>query len=113
MPRAAHVCPEPGCVILVPSGTRYCPDHTRQRRPKDNRPNFRERGYTSEWDKLRKAYIAKYPNCVVCGKKGSHVDHIISRPQGTDDESNLQTLCWKHHSMKTAKYDGGFGNPRK
>jgi 5-methylcytosine-specific restriction endonuclease McrA len=32
------------------------------------------------------------------------VDHIVPKKQGgTDDESNLQSLCKPHHSAKTAR----------
>lgn len=52
--------------------------------------------------------------CIACGMTndehlkqhfcGLHVDHIIPRRQGgTDDLSNLQTLCASHHSQKTCQ----------
>jgi len=35
-------------------------------------------------------------------------DHILSKEQGgTDDESNLQTLCLRCHSVKTTTIDAG------
>jgi 5-methylcytosine-specific restriction protein A len=42
--------------------------------------------------------------CVVCGSKvGLAVDHITPRSQGgTDEDSNLQTLCKRCHGTKTA-----------
>ena len=44
---------------------------------------------------------------------GEHVDHIVPRAAGgTDEWSNLQSLCAKCHARKTALYDGGFGNAR-
>lgn len=77
----------------------------------DERPNFRERGYSSKWDTLRKEFIRRHPRCVLCGGRASHVDHIVPRRQGgTDDVANLQALCWSCHSRKTATVDGGFGN---
>jgi len=43
------------------------------------------------------------------------VDHV--RPHKGDpalfwDHGNWQPMCWPCHSRKTAKSDGGFGNPR-
>ena len=39
------------------------------------------------------------------------VDHIVPRAAGgTDEWSNLQSLCARCHARKTARYDGGFGN---
>jgi 5-methylcytosine-specific restriction endonuclease McrA len=48
------------------------------------------------------------------GKGELHVDHIRPRADGgTDEEWNLQTLCFRCHSRKTAAADNGFGNRRK
>lgn len=39
-----------------------------------------------------------------------HTDHIIRREDGgTDEPSNLQTLCQRCHSAKTATEKGQFG----
>jgi 5-methylcytosine-specific restriction protein A len=41
------------------------------------------------------------------------VDHITPHKGNKElfyDVSNLQSLCHSHHSQKTAKEDGGFGN---
>ncbi len=74
--------------------------------------------YGPEWRELRAQHIKLFPACVDCGKihKSNHVDHI--RPHKGNrslllDPSNLQTKCATHHNRKTAKNDGGFGNPRK
>lgn len=41
------------------------------------------------------------------------MDHIVPLAQGgTNDTSNLQTLCRSCHSKKTVLYDGGFGRER-
>ena len=78
------------------------------------------------WHKgLRPAVLAAEPLCRVClelEKQGkiagrdvrpsTEVDHI--EPHKGDgkkffDRDNLQGLCHRHHSEKTAREDGGFG----
>jgi 5-methylcytosine-specific restriction enzyme A len=79
-----------------------------------DRLNPSERGYDTAWRKLRAAYLAANPWCAEpgCTEPATHVDHRTTRRSGgTDDWSNLQGLCWSHHSAKTARQDGGFGNP--
>jgi 5-methylcytosine-specific restriction endonuclease McrA len=40
-----------------------------------------------------------------------HVDHITARADGgSDDHSNLRTLCARHHAQRTA-VDQGIGGP--
>ena len=54
--------------------------------------------------------------CAVCGEpagRSAHCDHV--KPHGGQreafvDPDNLQCLCHKCHSAKTAREDGGFGN---
>ena len=71
---------------------------------------------------LRKLHLSKQPFCVECRKEGKPiaecipavaiVDHIRphrGRPELFFDESNLQTMCKSHHSMKTLHDMGGFG----
>lgn len=83
----------------------------------DLRPCASKRGYDSAWQKIRK-YVLLRDNytCQACyrvvggHKRDSHVDHIIAKAKGgTDDESNLRTLCNVCHSIKTAREDGSFG----
>jgi 5-methylcytosine-specific restriction protein A len=89
-----------------------CPE-CEAKRPK--RPTYRQRGYGAEWDKLSKAYRVRHPVCELpgCDKPSKAVDHIDNRgpngPRGYD-ESNLQALCWSHHSQKTARETPGGWN---
>lgn len=77
-----------------------------------------ERGYNYRWRKAREAYLRKHPLCVECASAGrteqaTRVDHIIPHKDNQElfwDITNWQGLCERHHNIKTAKEDGGFGN---
>lgn len=52
------------------------------------------------------------PKCVSCGQAATEVDHIVPIDRGgSNSHSNLQSMCKSCHARKTAKFDGGFGNP--
>lgn len=76
---------------------------------------------SARWRRIRAQQLATEPLCRCCAHHGcrscapdgiraaSHVDHI----DGDDSNSapaNLQSLCARCHSVKTATADGGFGN---
>lgn len=43
----------------------------------------------------------------------SHCDHIVPKARGgTDEPSNLQSLCASHHSTKTNLEEGGWGRSK-
>lgn len=69
---------------------------------------------SGQWRDFRRAFIRAYPVCCRdgCGKPTKHVDHIKARSKGGAplDPENCQPLCHSHHSQKTARVDGGFGN---
>ena len=129
MPAAAkRPCSQPGCAALVTSGR--CDLHKRKiERGPDNRGSSTRRGYGADWQKLRAWFIcergfeqvvAGHPPapssgsdlgawCEQCLKvqrynEGTDVDHIKpKRLGGLDEECNLQVLCHKCHSRKTAR----------
>lgn len=82
------------------------------------RGNSNSRGYTYKWRKARERYLRHHPLCVECLKDGraieaTDLDH--KKPHKGDmvlfwDQSNWQGLCHPHHSEKTSREDGGFGN---
>jgi 5-methylcytosine-specific restriction protein A len=83
----------------------------RRHRPK-NRPTSNERGYDRAWQRLRAWKLREEPLCRHCRKRGritpaTQVDHILPlRRGGTNDTSNLQSLCHSCHSRKTAAENG-------
>lgn len=71
---------------------------------------------TSDWKSrrlrilVRDAYTCRACG-LVCHSKDAHVDHVIPLEEfGTDDDSNLQTLCSSCHGRKTRDEQkrGGF-----
>jgi 5-methylcytosine-specific restriction protein A len=115
---AKHPCSQPGCPTLVPRGQSKCEKHTKEvrRRYDEQRPNFRERGYSSAWDKASKSFRRRNPLCAECLKEGRTTpaqvtDHIKPHKGDPelfwDEEINWQSLCKSHHDRKTAREDGG------
>jgi 5-methylcytosine-specific restriction protein A len=103
----AH-CTFPGCNGVAIAASR-CAIHQAPRR------SSTQLGYGYAWQKLRAEYLAAYPWCAQCWREGVYtqatdLDHIVSKQKGgTDEWSNLQGLCARHHSSKTVTVDGGFG----
>lgn len=70
--------------------------------------------YNHRWRKARDSYLLRNPLCVHCLKEkrataeNLEVDHVIPHRGDMElfwDESNWQTLCKSHHSIKTATVD--------
>lgn len=115
--KAPHPCAYPGCRVLVYQGSR-CEIHAReqQRRLNAERPSPARRGYDAAWRKKRKAFLQQHPDCADPYRihqepvTATDVDHIKPKKEGgTDEDSNLQSLCHKCHSRKTALEDSRWG----
>ena len=102
-------------------GTRHvrAPTEAQTGKPLPKRSST-ELGYGYKWQVLRAWWLRHNPLCVRCREKGlvteaTEVDHILPHKGNKEmfwDRENLQSLCKKCHSMKTATEDGGFGNRR-
>ena len=81
-----------------------------------NRPSSTKRGYGRKWSAARLRWLAIYPFCAECEKKGilnnglpghpNVVDHIIPHRGNMKifwDRSNWMTLCEHHHNLKTGR----------
>jgi 5-methylcytosine-specific restriction protein A len=105
------LCNHPGCNRLIDIGERYCPEHTRERKPFENAVRANASLYnTVAWRKLRGKILKEHPYCTRCGisKKETslHVHHRIE-PRGNEalffDETNLLPLCESCHRVITGK----------
>jgi 5-methylcytosine-specific restriction protein A len=77
----------------------------RARAPDVARPNAHQRGYCSAgWKAARREVLLRDAyQCQMCGAcvsgRRAHVDHIVPKREGGSDEvSNLRTLCVSCHS---------------
>lgn len=107
IPRA---CRKHGCAGKTTDRSGYCENHRNEGWQQHQRGQSRhERGYGTSWDKLRPLILARDKHlCMNCQRTGritpaKTVDHIIPKAHGgTDDPSNLESLCWPCHRVKTA-----------
>jgi 5-methylcytosine-specific restriction protein A len=102
-----------------------CPEAERLRAVADQkRGNFRERGYTSAWDKFRVLILRDEPFCRHCHQRGrmrpaTLVDHIVPLAAGGEllDPENVQPLCVPCHAAKTQadmrKYPEAYRAPEE
>jgi len=135
--RPKSICRQPGCGALIGSPG-FCAKHVsvRQAADTERRGTAHERGYTSAWTRARAHYLRAHPLCVHCERDGivtaaTVVDHVtphrlkeaidsgdaswMARAKALfwDSLRNWQSLCKRHHDIKTATEDGGFGRKRK
>lgn len=94
------------CGKIVPYGVKcecqITRDRARKAKSDQYRPNARQRGYSTKWDKARAGFLLKHPMCS-CGAKAVLVDHI--RPHRGDSNlfwqrENWQALCVRCHSSR-------------
>lgn len=91
-----------GCAALITSGSRCAECKSAYEK---QRGTSTERGYGYEWQKIRAQVLQEEPVCAVCGTdKDLTVDHIIPKSaDGTDERSNLRTLCFFHNRQKSGR----------
>ena len=114
MPRKPkRPCSYPGCPHLT--NGRFCEEHQRQENKRyekyDRSPEMKKR-YGIAWKRIRDRHIAQHPLCEVCKRNGNltpaeEVHHIVPLSQGgTNDITNLMSLCKECHSEITAREGG-------
>ena len=114
-------CNAAGCGTLIGIREKYCPAHASRKRVKQpfTKRSSTADGYGYQWQKARRVFLLNHPLCVECERQGyinaaTVVDHITPHKGDRElfwNQRNWQPLCKRHHSQKTAREDGGFGNP--
>lgn len=97
-------CNVPGCPNLVPSGKGRCKDHPYERVKRTVSLS------SARWKLLRREALERDGGRCTwldedgerCIEPARQVDHIVPTADGGEDEiGNLQSLCLRHHGMKT------------
>ncbi|XES82777.1 HNH endonuclease [Franconibacter pulveris] len=107
IPRA---CRKRGCSGTTTDRSGYCEAHRNEGWQQHQRGLSRhQRGYGNKWEIIRARILKRDRHiCQACLRNGrprpaETVDHIIPKAHGgTDDEANLEALCWPCHKRKTA-----------
>jgi 5-methylcytosine-specific restriction protein A len=93
------------CGTLVTDGAR-CDTH--KPKPWRTRSKHWGKGSTRKSRAFRAEHLRRQPNCTWCAGQGvltpgTQVDHITPLSQGGAefDHANAQTLCDRHHDLKT------------
>lgn len=124
--RSMHFCNHHGCNELTTN--KYCAKHQAEQIEQEKirrnlhdqtRGSSTKRGYGYKWQEASKGYLAHHPLCEECLQNNKLVpaklvDHIVPHKGNQKlfwDRTNWQALCVDCHAVKTAKEDGGFGNP--
>ena len=88
----------------MPENRRCVPKCQESRKDRVRRYKRSER-YGSAWQKIRTRYVKLHPFCEMCFEEGhiGHADivhHIKPLAEGgTNDESNLMSVCFHHHEQ--------------
>ena len=114
MSAPTRICLHPGCRALTDQAK--CPEHrtnyTEGQQSYEQTPERQEshRFYnTTRWRNLRRKHLRSSPLCAHCLTEdrttlANQVDHVVPRKERPDlamDPTNLQSLCPRHHAIKT------------
>lgn len=101
--RSLAPCLEPGCPVLTRK--KRCPEH--EARYEARYARSREVYNDPRWHALRRRVVREEPFCQApgCNNLTTDADHVVPIAEGGApfDRANVQGLCKKHHSEKTAR----------
>mgnify|MGYP000847462673 FL=1 len=110
-------CAYPGCPKLTTG--RYCEEHQKAEAKRynhcDRDPDSNKR-YGRSWNRIRAAFLSANPLCEICKAEGklTPAELVHHRRKltdgGTNDWSNLQSLCSECHSRLHSQQGDYFHN---
>jgi 5-methylcytosine-specific restriction protein A len=113
----AKPCSHPGCREVITGRDRYCASHAAQHQQPSNWSRVASvdhRHHSARWTAKSRAYRSRHPLCEDCLELGivrpaDLVDHVHELRDGGQllDDSNLRSLCRKHHAKKSMKARAG------
>lgn len=116
--RPPSICP---CGHRVPAGAKCACARKREQERKAKheatRPSARQRGYTREWEKASKRFLARPENALCacgCGREADMVDHRIAHKGDRRlfwAETNWQPMNSICNRRKAVREEGAFGRP--
>jgi 5-methylcytosine-specific restriction protein A len=102
--RPRKFCLSPACRHLAAEGSSFCEHHRALQREAylkrydQDRETTAARGYGAAWRRIREQRLAQVPCCELCGAPATVVHHLRPlREGGSNDASNLQSLCARCH----------------
>ncbi len=105
MPRAPKMCGAEICSSIVPSGTKYCERHRREKQWRGG--DSRRSGTTAH--KARRLRVLRRDNyfCQLryegCTQLATDVDHVVPLAEGgADSDSNCAASCSSCHTKKSS-----------
>jgi len=103
------ICLERPCGEIIEDGKRRCRKHAAEYERRRVNFEFRRLYHTSRWERLAEMVKQEEPLCVECEAEGFivGVEDVHHKEKATEanffDRSNLQALCHRHHSKRTAR----------
>jgi 5-methylcytosine-specific restriction enzyme A len=105
--RVPKICGRAGCPKLCPSGTRYCPEHTKERNwaGASGRPRSRNIPDSVKLNVLRRdGFLCTIRYEDICEGYATDVDHITPVSEGGGDElTSLASACRSCHRRKSSQ----------
>ena len=110
-PRTPKACRVRGCRNTTTDPSGYCENHKGEGWKSYKLGQSRQqRGYGTKWEVIRERILKRDKGLCqnhlrqAIVKQASCVDHIKAKAHGgTDEDSNLESLCWSCHAAKTAR----------
>lgn len=111
------LCRYPGCNTTHLNSGGYCDRHRRtdQKRDDAKRGSASDRGYNTQWHKVRAMKLQEDPLCARCDAKGRMVEAVLvhhkDRNPFNNRPDNIESLCRPCHDLEHSQGKRGESKP--